>query len=387
VSPKGAATHLLIVDDHPVILQILRTVFEDEPLRLTAVGCGRDAMAVIEEQGCDLLITDKNLPDIGGIELLKAAKARNPLAEVIIITGYASIRSAISAIEHDAFDYVVKPLDNVFDIRKKVQRALEKQSMARENQRLLAELRANNAELQEALADARRLRDELIQSEKLAGLGTLAAGVAHEISSPLFGVMGLAEAITIEDDLEIAREHAREVVEYCQSIRDIVVDLSGYSRAAATEFPTSVGLAVLVDDARRLVERAGVSARFELDIPEDLEITMRAGEGRQVFVNLLKNAAEAGGERHGPAGGTVEVAASLADSRVLVTVTDDGCGISEDDVGRVFDPFFTTKPPGSGTGLGLNVVYRILTKYRARIQVESAPDRGTRFTLSFPAPT
>ena len=214
--PSDAAAspvHLLIVDDEPVILQILQAVFEDEPYRLTAVGTGNEARQVIETQGCDVLITDKNLPDVSGMELLRLAKNAQPLCEVILITGYASLDTAIAAVELDAFDYVLKPLDNVFDIRAKVRRALEKRQMQTENLRLLEDLQAKNAELRASLADARLLRSELIQSEKLAGIGTLAAGVAHEVSSPLFGILGLAEAITDEDNIETARSHAHEIVE------------------------------------------------------------------------------------------------------------------------------------------------------------------------------
>ncbi|MCE7875637.1 response regulator, partial [bacterium CPR1] len=149
--------HLLIVDDEPVLLQILKAVFEDEPYRLTAVGTGTEARRVIEQQGCDLLITDKNLPDISGLELLRYVKERSPLTEVIVITGYASLETAVEALELDAFDYVLKPLNNVFDIRKKVRQALVKQDMALENQRLIARLTEQNASLERALEETRKL--------------------------------------------------------------------------------------------------------------------------------------------------------------------------------------------------------------------------------------
>ena len=113
------AQHLLIVDDEPVILQILRAVFENEPYRVSCASNGREASQILEEQGCHLLLTDKNLPDISGMDLLRLAKERDPTTQVIIITGYASVETAITAMELDAFDYVLRPLNNVFDIRKK----------------------------------------------------------------------------------------------------------------------------------------------------------------------------------------------------------------------------------------------------------------------------
>src|SRR4029450_3664556 len=94
-----------------------------------------------------------------------------------------------------AFDYILKPLTNVFDIKKKVKQALEKQTITLENRRLVEHLKEKTAEPEQAPAEAHELQTELIQSEKLAGIGTLAAGIAHEISSPLFGIMGVGEAV------------------------------------------------------------------------------------------------------------------------------------------------------------------------------------------------
>ncbi len=394
VEPRADATqarkHLLIVDDEPVILQILKAVFEDEPYRLSCVGTGSAARRVIEEEGCDLLITDKNLPDLSGLELLKLLKQRSPLSEVIVITGYASLETAVEALELDAFDYVLKPLNNVFDIRKKVRQALQKQDMALENMSLIARLQEQNASLEKALDEARNLQQELIQSEKLAGIGTLAAGVAHEISSPLFGIMGLAEAIVEETDRDLSVQYASDIVEYCRNIRDIVVELSSYSRTASKEFLTAVDVPRAIEDALRLVERStsvqGVTFRhgFE-DRGSRLVVHARGNEIQQVFVNLIRNAAEAVQERWGrDGGGVVEISAGPGDGHVWARVKDNGIGIPEDKIGAIFDPFYTTKPPGKGTGLGLNVVFRILTKYRGHIQVDSRVGEGTTFTLKIP---
>lgn len=378
--------HLLIVDDEPVILQILKAVFEEEPYRLTLLSSGRDALRVIAEDQVDLLLTDKNLPDVGGMELLRAAKQKDVLTEVVIITGYGSLETALTALEFDAFDYVLKPLNNVFDIRKKVRQAFQKQEVALENRRLIAELQKKNAELEEALEESRGLQAELIQSEKLAGIGTLAAGIAHEISSPLFGIMGLAEAIADEQDLALAQGYARDVVEYCRTIRDIVVELSSYSRVATSEYLTTVELSRVILDALRLVERSAPVAdvRFETDLGSGLYLHARTNEIQQIFVNLVKNAAEAVLERHPGGGGVVRIASGHEDGHTWATVSDNGPGIPEDKRRLIFDPFYTTKPPGKGTGLGLNIVYRIVTKYRGSIQVQSALGEGTSFELRFP---
>jgi signal transduction histidine kinase len=399
-----AAARVIIVDDEPVVLNLLAAVFQGEP-EIEVVKCadGASALAAMAE-GVDVLLTDKNLPDVNGLELARRVREFRADAEVIVVTGYASLDTALAALELDVFDYVVKPPKDIFDIKRKVRRALDKQAMGRENRRLMADLQQRNGELEAALAELRELQAELIQSEKLAGIGTLAAGIAHEISSPLFGVMGLAEAIVEEDDRELVRGYATEIVDYARTIKEIVVQLSGYSRTAETEYHTTVDLPKVIEDATKLVVRsisfdpACVDASYGAPDGLPLYVNARTSEVQQVFVNLVKNAVEALLDRYGsaraaspersgtstPFPGRVTIRAGRTDKYTWATVADNGPGIPKERLSAIFDPFYTTKPPGRGTGLGLNIVYRILTKYRGQISVESAEGQGTTFTVRFP---
>jgi signal transduction histidine kinase len=400
---------LVIVDDEPVILNLLTSVFEEDPWTVVSCGDGAAALAAMESGGVDVLLTDKNLPDISGLELIRHARRIQPDAQCIVLTGYASLDTVLAAMQLEAYDYIVKPPKDIFDIRRKVGQAFEKIALGRENQRLLVSLRERNEELEAALDELREVQAELIQSEKLAGLGTLAAGIAHEISSPLFGVMGLAEAILEEQSRELVEGYAREIVDYSRQIKEIVLQLSGYSRSAASEYHTTVELPRVIEDATRLVVRSlgfdplavtldfGVGsadlahdwtrggAGFDARPGADLLVQARTSEVQQIFVNLVKNAIEAALERHpDDHAGRVVVTAGRSDKWVWAAVRDNGNGIREDLQKAIFDPFFTTKPPGRGTGLGLNIVYRILTKYRGTIQVESRLGEGTTFTVRFP---
>ena len=380
---------LIIVDDEPVILKLLASVFAGEPdLEVVACPDGTSALAAMAD-GVDVLLTDKNLPDVGGLEL--AAKAREGHeCEVIVITGYASLDTALEAMQLDVFDYIVKPPKDIFDVKRKVKQALDKLHMARENRRLMASLEQRNVELGAALDELREIQAELIQSEKLAGIGTLAAGIAHEVSSPLFGVMGLAEAILDEPDRDLVEGYAREIVDYSQTIKDIVVQLTGYSRSAQAESRQPVALASVIDDALKLVARSTAfdPACLERALDPEAVVPGRASELQQVFVNLVKNAVEAVVDHHasegGAFGGRVSVVCRRDDDAVVAVVRDNGPGIPQERLGAIFDPFYTTKPVGRGTGLGLNIVYRIVTKYRGQITVESPPGEGTTFTLRLP---
>ncbi|MEZ4318988.1 MAG: ATP-binding protein [Myxococcota bacterium] len=377
---------LIIVDDEPVILRLLASVFDGEGYDLVTCSDGRSALEAIDI-GVDVLLTDKNLPDVGGLELLEHAKRRQPDCEVLIITGYASLDTVLRALHLDAFDYIVKPPKDIFHVKRKVGQAFAKVRLARENKELLARLQERNRELEAALSELTEVQAELIQSEKLAGIGTLAAGIAHEISSPLFGVMGLAEAIQEEDDRELVNGYAREIVDYSRTIKEIVVQLSGYSRTAEHEYHTTVELSRVIADAVKLVRRSigHEPLKVEVAVGSELHINARTNEIQQVFVNLVKNALEAVAERHGESeDGHLEVTAGRDDKHTWIEVRDNGEGIPPERIGSIFDPFYTTKPPGRGTGLGLNIVYRIVTKYRGTIAVESIVGSGTVFTLRFP---
>ena len=372
---------VLVVDDEPVILQILRTVLHDAPWESLFADTGQAARARLEAGGIDCLLTDKNLPDVNGLELARIAREQG--AEVLVMTGYASVETAVRAVELGVFDYIVKPIDDIFAVRRKVGQALERRRLQAENASLVDGLRARTAELEAALAEARALQSELVQAEKLAGLGTLAAGLAHEISSPLMGVMGLCEAITLEDDAAVCRAHAAEAVGFCGAIRDIVHGLTRHARSAEADPPGPVGVEAVARESVRLCARLAPGVRFVVEVPPGLAVRGRSGEVQQILVNLLRNGADAVMER---GAGTVGIAARALDGGlVAVDIVDDGAGIAAADLPRVFDPFFTTKAPGHGTGLGLAVTWRIVQRLGGRVSVESAPGQGTTVHLELPA--
>jgi len=382
IEPK----HILVVDDEGAILEVFQSLFRDDGYRMSFAEIGQDAVDIIRSDQLDLLVVDKNLPDMNGLDVLKIAKEVHPLAEVIVITGYASLETVIAALELDAFDYMLKPFHSIFAIKKRVRMALEKQEMALENQRLLVHLRQHAEQLERALEERKRVEAELIQSEKLAGIGTLAAGIAHEVSSPLFGILGLAEAIVDEEDLSLAKSYATEIVDYSKQIREIVQELSAYSRTARTEGVFTISLDKVAEDALRLISHSKktIQLKLEVDIADDLMMQANPNEIRQLLVNLLGNAADALSALPEDKERKIAVKGWRDDGFIHLKISDTGRGIPPQYLEKVFDPFFTTKDVGQGTGLGLHIVHRIVKKNNGSITVESIEGVGTSFSIRFP---
>lgn len=232
------------------------------------------------------------------------------------------------------------------------------------------------------ISEQKALQFRLTQSEKLAGIGTLASGIAHEINNPLAGILGMAEAIRDEDDMTLIKSYTEDIIRYSTHAKSIVKELSSYSRAASEETHSASSLSSIIGNSIRMA-RHSVSldgVEVSTDLQEGCDINASEVEMRQVFVNLIVNAAHAMG-----GGGRLALRCSPDAGFVTAVVSDTGHGISEENLARIFDPFFTTKPVGMGTGLGLYVVYKIVTRHRGTIDVESLPGQGTTFILRFPA--
>jgi PAS domain S-box-containing protein len=232
------------------------------------------------------------------------------------------------------------------------------------------------------ITDEQRLQEQLVQSEKLAGIGYLASGVAHEINNPLSGIIGMAEAAQEEEDLPTIRSHLGDILNCSHRISEIVKGLRSYCRVAKQEELSRVDINELLDDSVKMV-RMGLKAGA-VEVVKKFEpvekVEANRGELQQVFVNLITNAFQAVNGN----GGTITLSIRSLKDIIEVKVMDTGVGIPQKYLGKIFDPFFTTKKTGEGTGLGLNVVYRIVSKYGGTIDVESKEGLGTTFTVRFP---
>ncbi len=232
--------------------------------------------------------------------------------------------------------------------------------------------------------------DQLVQSRKMASIGTFTSGIAHELNNPINNISLVAQAlIEDEEELDHAERHSlyRDLIEQSRRASGIVKNLLEFSRTAPHRHE-DVDLEVLVDKTAALIknELRFHRIRFSKEVRGDLPpLYLEKNSFQQVFINLFLNAVHAIGEKT-EKGGEIKVVLSRRedDPWVTIEVIDDGVGIPPDKINEIFDPFFTTKKEGEGTGLGLSVTYNTIRKHDGTIEVQSTPGRGTRFIIRLP---
>jgi two-component system cell cycle sensor histidine kinase/response regulator CckA len=226
-----------------------------------------------------------------------------------------------------------------------------------------------------------RLQEQLLRSEKLAGLGVLTSGIAHEINNPLSGVVGMAEVALEEEDPLKIKDYLKDILSCGQKIAEIVKEFSSYSRMAKREDQTRVDVIEVLENVLKMVRRV---TKTPVKVIRDLRpvqpLEANSGEIQLVFHHLITNAFQAMIAE----GGRLTLCTRSLNDHIEIKVTDDGIGIPQKYLSQIFDPFFTTKEVGAGKGLGLNTVYRIITKYDGIIKVESKEHVGTTFSIQFP---
>lgn len=288
------------------------------------------------------------------INLLRATEdvSRGHLETRLPVAGPAEIAQLA-----DAYNHMVAALQN----------------SRQETQSHIATLEQTNEELQ-------RTRDELIRSEKLASVGQLSAGLAHELGNPLAALIGYLEILKGRLQAEDGEVVCRSITE-AERIDYLVRELLNFSRPSDVE-PVELDPVTVLRSAVSLLEHQGAFADVELidRLPAQLgRVKGCEHKLQQLFVNLLLNAVHAC-----RLGGQVELEAGQSGATVWVTIEDCGCGIAADKLGKIFDPFFTTKAPGEGTGLGLSICHRIVEEIGGRIVVESEAGIGSCFKVELP---
>ena len=362
-SPEEAGTRILIVEDNRRHAELITDEVRDSGVAVDVdwASTGRQGLSLLETARVDLILLDYRLPDMDGIGFMQELRARGYGIPVIFVTTADSVGLAVQAMKLGAEDFLQKQEGYLEVLPLLVREAIERHRLR---------------------AEKTRLEQQLRQSERLASLGILAAGLAHNINNRLTSLKTFFELLPTRRD-DPAMED--EFIEICRQDLDKIVllvqELTRYAFSDESPRPPEP-LADLVlraighldDEIRR--KRIHVRTEFA-DVPQ---IPLEAEGVKQLFINLVKNAIQAS-----PHGGELRITISRdGEHEIVATVEDQGPGLPQEMRDKIFDPFFTTKD--HGLGIGLYICHKIAAQHRGRIEVGSRPQGGAVFSVRLPIP-
>ncbi len=423
---------VLVVDDSQLNLTIAKRYLEDIPAISQILLCDDPVkvLDILQEHSIDILILDIIMPIVSGLELLERLRSDASFDDIpiIMLTSLDDLESYQRCYELGAFDYINKPINAIeFNARLKV--AIEAKNQSNNLKTLIEITRKQNEELKETNAKLTEAKFSLVQSEKMAAIGQLAAGIAHEINNPMGFVksnldflhnyfLRVIEFLTFVQDKISNPEFVKDpglyqslsvIVDKYKSLKidfmldeledifidsfnginrvtEIVQSLRVFARSSRDDDRNKIVLLDLINEVV-LITRNEVKyvANVELDVPDDLRIYCNRIQLAQVFVNILLNAAQAIKSQERSDQGSIKIIARRIDQDIMLWFIDDGPGISDDNLSKIFEPFFTTKEIGQGTGLGLSISYDIIVnKHAGSIDVKSSLGKGATFIIKLP---
>jgi len=428
---------ILVVDDNPTNIEVLFDVLDAFGYRVAIAKSGEVALKRMQSSLPDLILLDVMMPGIDGFETCRQIKASELLRDIPIIfmTALSDTVDKVKGLKLGAVDYITKPIQHE-EVLARINVHLQLRQL---NQTLENQVAERTAELTESVTQLKAAQTQLVQGEKMASLGQLVAGIAHEINNPInfiYGNLRPAEDY-IEDllkfidcyqthipevpspvrdcmeqiDLEFLRKDLPQLIRSMKvgadRIRKIVLSLRNFSRLDESELKTA--------DVHEGLDSTLLILQYRLKRHDNgsLPITVVKDYGalpqlecypsqlNQVFMNLLANAIDAleeqlqADQRATHAQSThystehpptihIQTLQQTAD-RVTIRVSDNGSGIPEELQPKLFDAFFTTKAPGKGTGLGLSISYQLLVeKHHGMLRCQSKPGQGTQFEIELP---
>ncbi|MBM4277528.1 MAG: hybrid sensor histidine kinase/response regulator [Deltaproteobacteria bacterium] len=376
------AARILVVEDEAGSRLTLCGILDDAGYEVTGAEKGTEALEVIKDGNFNVIITDIRLPDVGGMSVLELAKEVNPDIAVIIMTGYASIETAVNAVNEGAYAYFLKPV-NMDEMKTAIVNALRQQMLSRENKRLVDDLQRSNKLLFEANRQLRAATE---------AKSIFLAHMSHELRTPLNAIIGFSDVLlgSVAGKINNKQRQCLEDIlssgKHLLSLINDVLDLSKVEAGKMDIKPERLRLADVVDDAITTVKPMLDDSRHELaiSIAEDLPpIYGDRNRLKQILLNLLSNAI-----KFTPDGGKLCLEISRKGHFCQVSMVDNGIGIRKEDQTCIFEPFTQLDTlPGErkqGTGLGLALSKQLIELLGGKIWVESEYGKESRFSFTIP---
>ena len=382
-------TTILVIDDEESILNLLAIILRNRGYTVATANNAKIGLELVASLKPSLVLLDYMMPGIDGLEALKKIRTEYPDTYVIMFTGKGSEEIAVELMKAGASDYILKPFSNqnlverIESVLRTREIELKNRELVAERELLLNEIRAWNQELESRIekesAALTRAHAEVVQSQKLATLGYLAAGMAHEIRNPLNSISLFTQLLRDGINDPEKQEYIEKILKEVDRVDGTLRKLLDTAKRPVYEL-TDVKLERVIQNALEAftpqisVQGIKVKFLFSGNMPE---LKADPAELEQIFTNLFLNAIHemsAGGEL------TVELLQENNDAVILVS--DSGKGIPKENLPNIFDPFFTTK--SRGTGMGLSVVLRIVKNYGGRIEVARSDESGTTFAVRLP---
>jgi signal transduction histidine kinase len=384
VSHNGNRPKALVADDEPDMLRFLKSQLSAYYEVLEAVD-GQQAIEKASQFLPDIILLDMMMPEKDGLQACREIREKTSTQgiPIILLTARADEETKLTALEAGASDFLAKPFSTT-ELHVRIKNLVESHQYQRK-------VSQQNQVLESTIEQLKETEMQLVQTEKLASLGRMSAGIIHEINNPLnYATTGL---FTLRNKgKHLAAEHREEYAEILNDVEEgikrvktIVSDLRMFTHPD-TESRDQVEVADVVAAALRFLSNEWKDrVRIEQNIAEHQTIWANKNKLIHVLTNLLQNSIDAfkkkSFEDEKP---TIWIDGRIVNGSSLLSIRDNGAGIAAADLDKIFDPFFTTKDVGEGMGLGLSICYRIVQEYEGRILVKTEPGKFCEFTLEFP---
>jgi signal transduction histidine kinase len=398
-SPDLSCPKILVVDDDPFIRATTRTILSAQNYEIIEAGHGREGLELFLAHQPSLVIIDLKMPIMNGLELLSRLSDAIALTPVLVVSGEGGLDDAVEALRLGAWDYLVKPIVSPTVLLHAVGKALERAALIRENENyklnLERQVQERTRELQQANQE---LEHQFLKQQKLGIIGTLAGGMAHDFNNILSSIVFSTELIreSVQANEPPENEDLDRIMRVCRRGTSLIRSVLHFTGKMHEEFIYFSIRDTLLETLDIVCQTTAFRVKIVQDIDPDLgSLFGDPVHMQQIVMNLMTNAIHAVADTDAP---QIEVVARLqtvpdpdllmtepGSALAVITIRDNGHGISESNLPRLCEPFFTTKNPDEGTGLGLFVTQKIVKSLRGNLRFFSTPGQGTTVRVCLPS--